>query len=138
MENKRIISSNERIRQLISILGISQIEFCTKTGITPPALSNYVKDYRVPRQDALSKIADAYGVSPAWLMGYDVPMDAEAAHFYIHSESELVEHMLKEMADRPDKLYQALLIAARGCTPEQIKVVIETLNAFKKTNKNKK
>lgn len=37
-------------------------------------MSMYVNRKRIPRQDRLSDIADAYGVSETWLMGYDVPM----------------------------------------------------------------
>lgn len=31
---------------------------------------------RIPSQDQLSKIADAFDVNPSWLMGYDVPISA--------------------------------------------------------------
>ncbi len=35
------------------------------------ALSNYLNGDRVPRQDKIAMIADAFGIDPAWLMGYD-------------------------------------------------------------------
>jgi transcriptional regulator with XRE-family HTH domain len=54
--------------------GINQTEFCIRTGIQKSALSNYLNGTRQPRQDAVSKIADAFGISPSWVMGYDVPM----------------------------------------------------------------
>lgn len=72
----RISNSKERIKELLDSLHISQTEFCKKAGINKSALSNYLNGDRIPRQDQVSKIADAFNVSPSWLLGYDVPMDA--------------------------------------------------------------
>lgn len=54
--------------------GIDQKDIIKKTGIPKSSMSMYVSGKRNPRQDKLSLIADAYGVSETWLMGYDVPM----------------------------------------------------------------
>lgn len=70
----KISNSKERIKALMTDLQLNQTDFCEKTGIQKSALSNYLNGNRVPRQDQISKIADAFGVSPSWLMGYDVPM----------------------------------------------------------------
>jgi transcriptional regulator with XRE-family HTH domain len=67
-------NSQDRIRQIMEYYGINQTEFCKRTGIQKSALSNYLNGTRQPRQDAVSKIADAFGISPSWVMGYDVPM----------------------------------------------------------------
>ena len=72
---EKIRTSNDRIRELLDIHEISQTEFCKKTGLTKSAVSNYLHGERLPRQDQLSKICDAFDVNPAWLMGYDVPME---------------------------------------------------------------
>lgn len=70
----KISNSKERIRYLLDFLELSQTDFSLKTGIQKSALSNYLNGDREPRQNQLSKIADAFNISPAWLMGYDVPM----------------------------------------------------------------
>ena len=70
----KISNSKERIKELIRDLQLNQTDFCEKTGIQKSALSNYLNGDRTPRQDQISKIADAFNVSPSWLMGYDVPM----------------------------------------------------------------
>lgn len=70
----KVSNSKERIRELMSFYGINQTELCKRTGIQKSALSNYLNGDREPRQDQISLICDPFGVSPAWLMGYDVPM----------------------------------------------------------------
>lgn len=72
-------SSKERIQMLMDAFHLNQTDFCNKTKIQKSALSNYLKGDRVPRQDQISKIADAFGISASWLMGYDVPMYEPAA-----------------------------------------------------------
>ena len=70
----KVTNSKERIRDLMRFYGITQAEFCRRTGLTTSALSNYLNGTREPRQDKIAAIADAFGVSPAWVMGYSVPM----------------------------------------------------------------
>ena len=63
-----------RLKKLMDELNISQTDICKRTGIGKSAMSNYVNGTRVPRQDAISKISEAYSINPAWIMGYDVEM----------------------------------------------------------------
>lgn len=84
----KITDSKHRISELLSVMGISQTEFCKKTGLQKSALSNYLNGDREPRQNQLSKIADAYNINPAWLMGYDVPMNYELEVFDTPAEFE--------------------------------------------------
>jgi len=67
-------STRSRLIELMSAYNLTQSDIAKKTGIPKSAISMYINGYRVPRQDKLSLIADAYGVDPAWLMGYDIPM----------------------------------------------------------------
>ena len=66
--------SRRRLLEMMQILNISQTDIVKRTGVQKSSLSNYVNGKRTPTQDQLSKIADPYGINPAWLMGYDVPM----------------------------------------------------------------
>ena len=70
----KISNSKERIKELMDYFGINQTELCRRTGLQKSALSNYLNGDREPRQDQISLIVDPFGVNPAWLMGYDVPM----------------------------------------------------------------
>ena len=67
----KVSDSRHRLKELMDILEINQTEFCNRTGLNKSALSNYLNGDRVPRQDKIALIADAFGVDPAWLMGYD-------------------------------------------------------------------
>lgn len=65
-------NSTERIRELLESSGDTQADMHHKTGISRATISRYVKGTQEPNQESLNKIANAYMVSPAWLMGYDV------------------------------------------------------------------
>lgn len=68
----KVSNSSERIRELLALVGDNQADLVRKTGIEKSTVSYYVSGKRVPRQDNLYRIAQAYHVSPAWLMGLDV------------------------------------------------------------------
>lgn len=71
--------SKHRLQELIDFLGITPTEFCNRCGLGKSALSNYLNGDRVPRQDKIALIADAFKVDPAWLMGYKTPMMRQTA-----------------------------------------------------------
>ena len=75
--SKKVANSRIRIREMMDALDLKQADIVKRTGINKSALSNYLSGVREPRQDKISMIADPFGVSPAWLMGYDVPMFLE-------------------------------------------------------------
>ncbi len=68
----------ERLHELAEYFKVTQTEICERTGIGCAAMSNYWRGYRLPRQNTLTVIGDAFGVNEAWLMGYDVPMKRPA------------------------------------------------------------
>ena len=70
----KISNSSDRLKELMQIKGINQADICKQTGLTKSVISMYVNGQRDPRQDKLGLIAETYGLDPAWLMGYDVPM----------------------------------------------------------------
>ncbi len=67
-------NSQKRLREMMSILEITQTDIVNTTGVLKSSLSNWVNGNREPRQDQISMLADPYNINPAWLMGYDVPM----------------------------------------------------------------
>lgn len=75
----KITDSKHRLKELLDILEISQSDFCKRCGLNKSALSNYLNGDREPRQDKLVLIADAFKISPSWLMGYDVPLETQNA-----------------------------------------------------------
>ena len=69
-----VSTSGKRIKELLLYHGHTLAQMSIKTGIEKSSLSNYINEKRLPRQDRIKIISDKYNVSPAWLMGYDVPM----------------------------------------------------------------
>ena len=67
---------SERLRQIMSIRNVKQVEIIEKTGINKGALSSYLSGRYMPKQDNIYKLAKVLDVNPAWLMGLDVPMEA--------------------------------------------------------------
>lgn len=72
MEKKYTFS--QRLRELLQIFNIKQTELSIKTGISKSSISHYLKGDWEGKQDAVYKIASAFGISEAWLMGVDVPL----------------------------------------------------------------
>lgn len=132
MENaKKVATSNQRIKELIDKLNVSQIDFCAKTGLKPSALSNYLNGNRTPRQDALSKIADAYYINPSWLMGYDVEERIDSPSLIVSPSDGFFEIVAPESRYNE---YRRLIQAADTCNIEQITLAIEILEEFSSLN----
>lgn len=67
----------ERLKEIIEIRNIKQVELMERTGISKGALSSYLSGRYIPKQENVYKLAKALGVNPAWLMGRDVPMEID-------------------------------------------------------------
>ncbi len=67
---------SDRLKELLQIFEIKQTDLSTRTGISKSSISHYIKGDWEGKQDAVYKIAAAFGISEAWLMGIDVPMYA--------------------------------------------------------------
>lgn len=135
MKPQKICTSNDRIRQLIDESGISQTEFCRRTNIQKSALSNYLKGDRTPRQDQLTKIADAFNVSAAWLMGYDIPQRIDSNMLILDKTDPDRQHITYYGAGDRLELYMELLEIAHDCTPDQVRVAMDTLRSLSRLNK---
>lgn len=64
----------ERMKEALNLRGMKQSELVAKTGIGKSSISTYLSGEYEPKQRNIYKIAEALGVSEAWLMGFDVPM----------------------------------------------------------------
>lgn len=76
MEIKRVETIPNRLHELLRVKEMTATELCNKTGISPPVMSRYINGNREPRQDKLAIIAEVCNVSPAWLLGFDCPMNS--------------------------------------------------------------
>ena len=62
-------SLNENIKRLRSSLGINQVVFAKKLGVTKQCVSNWENDNVLPSIEMLIKIADTFGVTTDYLLG---------------------------------------------------------------------
>lgn len=106
--NKKISNSSDRLKEMMSYMSLKQSDIVTRTGITKSALSNYLHGTREPRQDQISKIADPYGINPAWLMGYDVPMFTSNIYNAITAQENEIIKSFRELDE--DSQRQAILM----------------------------
>lgn len=66
--------AQERIKYLIETkCGGSQQIFADRVGINKASVSQYVNGRNVPTNTTAKRIAEVFGVNPAWVMGFDVP-----------------------------------------------------------------
>lgn len=89
-------TTGKRIRKIMTDRNLKQVDilrmcepYCQKYGVklAKNDLSQYISDKVQPRQDKLSILGMALGVSEAWLMGFDVdtssePENTEAMQLY--------------------------------------------------------
>lgn len=64
----------DRIMEVLKAKDMTASELAAKSGIGKGSISKYLKGTVIPKQSAIGAIARALGVSPAWLLGLDVPM----------------------------------------------------------------
>ena len=81
------VTTSDRLKYLMESRNLRQADilekikpYCEKYGVKIPrnVLSQYVTGKLMPKQDKLTILGLALGVSEVWLMGYDVPMEREA------------------------------------------------------------
>ena len=92
----------DRIREALNKRGMTASELATKSGIGKGSISKYLKGTVVPKQSAIDYISRALGVSPVWLLGYNVTMDGQEVLIDVDKLSDVNKEKLKAY-------YQALI-----------------------------
>ena len=75
----KISTFAQRLRAGLDARQMTQAELSSRSKISKSSISHYLKGDWEGKQDAVYSIAQVLNVSEAWLIGYDVPMDAEHA-----------------------------------------------------------
>ncbi len=73
--NDLIDSFANRLSKILLIRNIKPIELSEKTGIDKSKISSYMSGRYKAKQDGIHILSQVLNVDPAWLMGYDVPME---------------------------------------------------------------
>lgn len=120
-------STSQRLKQVMDMRGCRQVDileaaapYCKKYGVKlgKNALSQYVSGKVEPNQERLTILGLALGVSEAWLLGYDVPMER-----HVTPTAEIGDGRTREYLELFELLsadQQALIIhAIKGLLSEQ-------------------
>ena len=75
----KVATFAQRLREGLDIRQMNQTELAKRSQISKSSISRYIKGDWEGKQGAVYALANALGVTEAWLMGYDVPMEAEEA-----------------------------------------------------------
>ena len=101
MDNLYIIK--DRLNEALSLREMNITELAVKSGLNKSSVSRYLSGQMIPRSIAIGKMATALGVSPTWVLGYDVTMDGkEIRHIDLGQLTEVNQEKLLAY-------YQALL-----------------------------
>ena len=101
MDNLYIIK--DRLNEALELRGMNATELAIKSGLNKSSVSRYLSGQMIPRSIAIGKMASALGVSPTWVLGYDVTMDGkEIRHIDLEQLSDVNKEKLMAY-------YQALL-----------------------------
>lgn len=69
-----------RLSQALEARGMKAADLSKKTKVAEGTISCYINGRYEAKQNRVQVFAEALNVNPAWLMGYDVPMETEFRH----------------------------------------------------------
>lgn len=127
-------NTSERLKELMALKGLRQIDIAEKTGLGKSAISQYVSGKITPKQDKVYILAEGLNVSPTWLMGYDVPMEKETIPtteppnngYYTDPE---VAELAEELRTNPNG--RILFDASKDLSKKDIEIVLNLIKGLK-------
>ena len=75
----KIASFAKRLSQALEIRNMKAVDLSKKTNVSEGTISCYINGKYEAKQNRVHVFAEALNVNPAWLMGYDVPMELRIA-----------------------------------------------------------
>ncbi len=113
----------ENLKELCKEKGIALTALEQKLGFGRGSLGK-TKNGTMPSAERLQKIADYFDVTVEYLT-----TGKQTKHYYLNEET---AKMAQEIFDDPN--LRALFHAAKGTTPEQMKITLDLLKQFKESN----
>lgn len=102
----------ERLKQSLDEIGISKAELARRANITRQSLNSYLVERTRPSQETITSLANALGVNPAWLDGYDVPKRTSNSNKELTLEEALTSVMSydgKPMTDNDKEIIEGII-----------------------------
>lgn len=110
MNAKTVEPCATRIRKALSMRNMTQTELCAKAKISKSSLSEYLNGKHEPGQDKVFILAQALGVDPVWLWGYDVPMEPKKESSPTEPQLSEGEKVLLDLFNRVPEDQQQLVL----------------------------
>lgn len=115
----------DRLKTIMNMRGIRSVDIVDATDIPKGAISYYLSGKSKPKSDRLYILAKYFGVSEAWLLGYNVPMERTAEQKKNDDLVKIIAQMRKDakffeivsmLAELPAEQYDSLttIISALG------------------------
>lgn len=79
--DKPVAEIRDRLQQALKIRNKTAQDVSNRTNIPKSSISQYLSGYAKPKQDRLVLISEALNINPAWLLGYDVPIETVESKF---------------------------------------------------------
>ena len=121
----RVSEFKVRLREAMEARRMKAVELSKRTNVPEGAISYYLAGKSQPKGDRLHKLSVALGVSEAWLLGYDIPMDRTQEQKKNDDLAKIVVQMRRDpkffeivsmLAELPAEQYDSLttIISALG------------------------
>lgn len=137
MHGKKVSTFRDRFTELVNSSGKSQTSIANEFHVAKQTISAWITGQSSPRSPVLTALADYFGVSVTWLMGFDVPKIDSATIKKMTTGDLPVE--LSDSFDSyvatPDELSpdeNELLTLYRGADERAKKDAIDTLRKYQK------
>ena len=125
MDKKTKAEFKDRLKTIMDMKGLRSVDIVENTDIPKGAISYYISGKSKPKADRLYILAKYFGVSEAWLLGYDVPMERTAEQKKNDDLVKIIAQMRKDpkffgivsmLAELPAERYDSLttIISALG------------------------
>lgn len=119
----------ERLKAIMEERGLSNSEIAKLCDINKSNITRYLSGKYEAKQDVVYRMASRLNINPAWLMGYDVPIDAESSAVTTEDTEDDLAEYLEELRRRPEA--KILLESSRGMTIEQVKSIVAMIENFR-------
>lgn len=107
--------NSELLEKLNKKKGLSYSDIGKVAGVSPQAVDNWLKKDIQPRQKHIQKIAEAFGVSESWLLGYDNAAVHDDSSKYAPFEKYGFSYRAWKALDDAKNYYEN-----KGYTPEEV------------------
>lgn len=125
MDRKTKVEFKERLKTIMDMRGVRSVDVADATDVPKGAISYYISGKSKPKADRLYVLAKYFGVSEAWLLGYDVPLERTAEQ---KKNDDLVQVIAKLRKD-PDFFEVVSMMAnLKPAEYESIKQIVSALD----------